>query len=338
MASAALALPFAPQAAAKPPKIKSRVVTGSAQHVRGSTALLTGLVFPAGTETSCYFQYGTTTAYGSQTPTLAAGNGIAKVPVGQPVSGLTPGLTYHYRLVGVALGKTLLGHDRTFIAGTQGARLVFQIAKTSTVDVFGTPFTIRGVLSGAGNANHPIALQASPFPYLEPFENVGAPSATNATGAFSLRVTNLALSTQFRVVTLDKLPVYSPVVTERVAVHVILHASPTRRKGFVRLYGTVAPAKAGTRILFQLQKSSRPSGKSEITVRFVTVAGTTLKRGSSAFSRFSSVVEISHAGRYRAFVKLGGNGPQVSGASTNVLIRSTVPGRKGKGKGKRKKG
>lgn len=345
--SPALALPAGSQAAKtpkppKPPKMTlPHVITGNVTHVRGSTALLTGVILPKGIETSYYFQYGTTIAYGSQTPTLPAGNGTAKVKVGQAISGLKPGLTYDYRLVGITSSPTpVLGHNRTFIAGAGagGGRLAFKLNTTSTADVFGSSFVISGTVTGTGSANQPISLQASPYPYLEPFVAVGAPATTNAAGAFSFRVSKLALSTQFRVVTLGKLPVYSPIINEHVAVDVTLHVSKTSRAGFVRFSGTVSPAKVGAQVLFQLQKATRPHGKSESTVKFVPVASAVLKRGSATYSRFSVVVEIRARGHYRAFVKLG-KGALVSGASANVVIHTAIPGKgKGKGKGTGKKG
>jgi hypothetical protein len=317
-----LALPAGSQA-----KARTHVSTGGAIHLRGTTALLTGLVFPEGAETGYYFQYGATTAYGSQTPTAAAGSGTAKVPVGEPIAGLTPGATYHFRLVAIAGSVTILGHDRSFVAGGLArTRLAFRLAKSQTSDVFGSPFIISGSLSGLGNANQPIALQQSPYPYLAPFVNIGVPGTTNAVGAFSFRISNLAMNTQFRVVTLTKLPLYSPVATEHVALNVTLRAQATRRTGFVRLYGLVAPARAGTPIVFQLEKAVRPSGKSESGVRYVTASKTVIKRGGKTFSRFSAIVEIRHAGRYRALVKLG-KGPLVSGTSNSIVLHNTVPAR-----------
>jgi hypothetical protein len=333
LVSMALVLPPASQAAA----LKTHVSTGPATHLRGSTALLTGVVLPAGNETSYHFEYGPTTAYGAQTPTAAAGNGAAKVPVGQPVAGLVPGVTYHYALVALAGGKTIVGHDRTFLAGgAPSTRLVFRLAKASAANVFGKPFLISGTLSGVGSANAPIALQESPYPYLEPFVNAGAPGTTNAVGAFSFRISNLDMNTQFRVVTLGQLPVYSPTVTEHLALSVTLHAAPTKRQGFVHLYGFVTPGQAGKPIMFQLEKAVRPSGTSESSTRFVTEFTTKLKRGGSTFSRFSAIVEIRHAGRYRAIVKLD-KGPLMSGTSNSVVIHTTVPkGTKRGGAGKRK--
>jgi hypothetical protein len=333
VAMVALALPAASQAG----KAKPHAATGGASHLRASTALLTGLVFPEGVETSYYFQYGPTATYGTQTPTVVAGSGTAKVPVGQPIAGLVPGTTYHFRIVALAGGATLPGRDKTFLAGGAArTRLAFRLAKPTAPDLFGTPVLLTGTLTGLGNANVPIALQESSYPYLEPFVNIGAPGTTNPAGAFTFRISNLTKSTQFRVVTLGRLQLYSPVITEQVALSVVLRARATKRKGFVRLYGVVSPAGAGARVLFQLQRATRPRGEAETAIRWVTAAGTKLKRGSTTSSRFSAVVEVRKAGSYRAFVKLA-KGAYASGASNVVVLRNAAPkpGKHRKRKGSR---
>jgi hypothetical protein len=336
LVSAALLLALPAGSLAAGGNLKTRGSTGHAIHLRGSSAVLTGVVYPEKVETSYYFQYGTTTAYGSQTPTAVAGDGETKVVVGQPITGLAPGTIYHFRLVLVIGATTLVEHDKTFKAGgTVSNHLAFKLVKTSTADVYGTPFIISGTLTGPGSANAPIALQASPYPYLEPFVNVGATGTTNSAGAFSFRISNLTMNTQFRVVELGTLPIYSPVLTEQVALNVTLHVATTKRPGFVRLYGDVTPAKAGTPIVFQVQKAIRPDGKSERTARYVTTSTTKIRKGGKTFSRFSAIVEIRRAGRYRAFVKLG-RGPLVSGASNSIVIHVTAPKRAKRGRKSRR--
>src|ERR1700719_2481888 len=91
---AVLAIAAAAHAANKP---VPRVVTGSVNHVRGSSAVLEGSVNPHGLETSYFFQYGPTVASGFQTRTVVVGKGTKAVKVGQTVSSLPPGA--HYRIV-----------------------------------------------------------------------------------------------------------------------------------------------------------------------------------------------------------------------------------------------
>lgn len=331
LASIALAVSLpSPTAAAKPnprPKanLKPRAITGGVSHVRGTSALLQGAVNPHNVETTYFFQYGPTIAYGHQTPTASAGAGGTTVKVGQTASPFLPG--YHYRLVATNTNGLITdGNDRIFT--TTSSRPKVEINKPAEAIVYGSSVIVSGAMTGPAGANHRITLQASPFPYVEAFSNVGLPGMTNASGRFSFRVPSLTVSTQLRAVTLDALPMFSPVVTEHVAVRVSFKVRSAGRQGFVRLYGTISPAEVGARVLFQLQRPARP-GKTERTeertVRFVTAASTVAKRATRTLSRFSSVVSIRRTGSYRAFVVVR-PGALVPGASQSVVIHA--PARK----------
>jgi phosphodiesterase/alkaline phosphatase D-like protein len=90
------------------------VTTGSASSVHDTYATLNGTVNPNGTATTYYFQWDTTTAYGATSSTHSAGRGSANVAVRATASHLTPGTTYHYRLIASSGAGTSTGADRTF--------------------------------------------------------------------------------------------------------------------------------------------------------------------------------------------------------------------------------
>jgi len=330
LAVTALSLPGA-AVAVKARKPVPHANTGGATHVLGTSALLTATVNPDGVETSYIFQWGTTAAYGSQIPAVPVnlGSGTTRERVGQPISGLTPGGTYHFRVVAFAYGLPFYGRDHIF--RTKGNALAFTVERRMQT-AYGAPFIFSGTLTGLGSANHKIVLQASPFPYLESFTNIGAPGVTDANGRFSFRVSNLRASTQFRVSTLDLLPIYSLVTTVNVSVTVTIHARSGGRTGLVRLYGTVSPAVSGAKVFFQVQKAVRP-GRSEQANRWVSELSTGIKHGEGNSSRYSAVVTILHGGRYRAFVRLPPGGPLVSGWSRSTIILHASPNaRRGKKK------
>ena len=89
-------------------------VTGPATSVTPTSATLNGTVDPNGRETTWYFEYGTSTSYGSKTAEKNAGAGTSTVSVAGPVSGLTRGRLYHYRLVATSDAGTSRGADQTF--------------------------------------------------------------------------------------------------------------------------------------------------------------------------------------------------------------------------------
>jgi hypothetical protein len=327
VASVALALPLS-SLAVKAPKSKApHASTGSARHTSGTSAELTGNVNPRGQETSYYFQYGPTTAYGAQTPTTAVGSGQGGVKVNQVLTGLQVGAVYHYRVVAVnAAAETTDGRDRTFTTKTLGHNhgstpkpipLKFVLPKEPKVEQYGSPFSVAGTLSGPGGAAQQVVLQASPFPYEGDFSDLGSPAATNARGAFSLRVPSVTQNTKLRVSTLGSPTVYSRVVTVQVAVLVTLRAQPSGQ-GLVRFTGTVTPAEAGAPVTLQLLRPGR---------RPSNVGSTTVTRGSGRVSRFSALVSVRHSGPYRALVKVS-NGKQVSGHSRSIPVQAVARSRR----------
>jgi hypothetical protein len=320
LAGLALWLPFGAEAVITKPQ-KPRVVTAGVTQVRGTSGQLEGTVNPEGLETTYYFQYGPTEAYGSVTRTTAVGSGTTAVKVGQPVTGLLAG--FHYRIVATNAAGVALGAPRVFAPKQLGGTI--EVPKEPQVAVYGTPLLVTGRITGAGSAGRKVVLQSSGYPYLEPFVTVSPPATTNATGAFSFRVTNLLRSAQMRVSSLDLRPLYSSLIHVRVAVKVTFHARPSARAGLVRLYGTVSPALSGAVVHFQVSKPVRP-GKSERETAFGTQFSTKVSHGTHSFSRFSMVVRLRRTGNYRALVKPLHIGALVIGSSAHLKLHAaTVP-------------
>ncbi len=90
-------------------------VTGAATGLLETRATLNGTVNPRGYAAKYYYQYGGTTAYGLSTPEGSAGEGGTAVQVPATLTGLEPGMLYHYRLIGTSGGITSYGPDETFI-------------------------------------------------------------------------------------------------------------------------------------------------------------------------------------------------------------------------------
>ncbi len=281
--------------------------TGRSSKVTYSSAILFGSVDARAQPTTYVFQYGTTRGYGAETPLAPAGSGDTSITVSQTVTGLQPLTTYHYRILATSPAGATAGSDRTFATGP--VPLSLAIVGAPNPVVFGSPFLVEGTLSGTGAANHEIELQANPFPYLGGFQVVGNPELTNASGGFSFPYLGLLENAELRVVTIGKPEVTSPVLVEGVAVHVVLHARATRRRGFARLYGTVAPAEVGALVGFQLLTPGRS----------INTGGTVVKTGTATVSTFSRVVHVRR-GLYKALVKIS-DGAHVSAYSAPVLIR-----------------
>ena len=268
LSAGAFLLPASAHAATLP---VPSVTTAGVSNVTYSSAILYGDVDAHGQLTSYAFQYGPTSAYGSQSPLAPAGNGTVTIKVSQAVTGLQPGVTYHYRVLATSPGGTAKGADRTF--ATPKIPLSVQIAGVPNPVVFGEPFFVEGTLSGTGASTHEIVLQANPFPYLAGFKDVGNPEVADSAGGF-------------------------------------FHVRRARRRGFVRLYGDVAPAEVGALVGFQLL----------VPGRSINEGGTVVKAGTASVSRFSRVVRLRHPGLYRALIEVD-DGAHVSNYSEPILIR-----------------
>lgn len=88
--------------------------TGSASGVTQTGATLNGTVDPHGTATTYYFEYGTTTSYGSTTAIASAGSGKSSVAVSATLSNLTAGQTYDFQLVASSSTSVAYGGNVTF--------------------------------------------------------------------------------------------------------------------------------------------------------------------------------------------------------------------------------
>jgi hypothetical protein len=97
------------------------VVTGTASSIGTSAATLNGTVDPNGRDTTYWFEYGTSTAYGTRSSTQSGGSGTSSKAVSFRLTGLEQGRTFHYRLVARSDAGTTAGDDSTFTTSTAPA-------------------------------------------------------------------------------------------------------------------------------------------------------------------------------------------------------------------------
>ncbi len=301
---AVLAVPASALAASKP-----AAATGGVTNVTPQTVRLIGSVNPHQAATTIYFQYGTTNRYGAQTASVPVGAGNTAKRVVADVGGLGVKTRYHYRLVAENVHGVVSGADRTFT--TKPQPLGLSLAATPNPVPFGGATVLGGTLSGTGNANRPVVLQANPFPYTQGFATVANAQLTNALGAFAFPLLSVPLNTQYRVFVQDKPGVLSPVVNVGVAVRVSTHVRKTRasRGVLVRFSGTVRPARDGAQVAFQKLRGTN----------WVTIGGTITHHGNANFSRYARRVRIRRGGTFRVLVGIV-DGNFVSNAGRSVRI------------------
>lgn len=133
------------------------VTTSTASTVTASTATLTGSANPNGADTTVFFNYGQTTAYGSTTAPVDAGSGTVTVPVEAGITGLAPGTTYHFQLTGSNSQGTTLGGDQTFTTPFTFASFVgkyvaaFSGGSNATSGMVTITVSANGLFTGSGD-------------------------------------------------------------------------------------------------------------------------------------------------------------------------------------------
>lgn len=121
-------------------------ITGTATNITPSLVTLNGSVNPNGAITNTHFEYGASTAYGSQTQVVQVGNGTGTINLTEKLSSLVPNTTYHYRVVATnSEGSTTYGSDQTFrsVAPVTPAPTVSSVSTVTGSDS-AQPFTING--------------------------------------------------------------------------------------------------------------------------------------------------------------------------------------------------
>jgi hypothetical protein len=121
------------------------VVTGAPSSVTAATATLNGTVDPNGRQTTFYFEYGTSTSYGTKTPVRSAGSATTPQAESAGIVGLQAGHTYHFRVVASSDAGSSTGKDVAFT--TSSAPAVVTADATSLAP---TSATLRGTVTPNG--------------------------------------------------------------------------------------------------------------------------------------------------------------------------------------------
>jgi Calx-beta domain len=130
------------------------VTTGAATNITNTDATLNGTVNPNGAATTYYFQYGTSTSYGSQTGSQSAGSDTSDHPSSAGISGLAPSTTYHFRIVATNSDGTTFGSDATFItqASAGAAKSAPTVITGPAGNVKATSATLTGTVNPSGQS------------------------------------------------------------------------------------------------------------------------------------------------------------------------------------------
>jgi hypothetical protein len=148
------------------------VATLPANSISESGAALNGSVDPVRLPTSYRFEYGLSTAYGQTAPPSepTAGSGSGARIFSAAVKGLSPGTTYHFRIVATNSSGQTAGEDLTFTTAAAGSELLRAFEQVTPVEKNGgsvlpnfsfqisdgTPQLSYSVLSPSGSLSSPL--------------------------------------------------------------------------------------------------------------------------------------------------------------------------------------
>lgn len=265
--------------------------TGNANNVTQTSAKLNGSVKPNNEATTYHFEFGTTTAYGTNTPEagpIAAGAGTTDVSA--DIGSLAPGTVYHYRLVATNPSGTSVGKDKTFTT-----RPAVSLASSKRVGRFNENITLAGQVFGTTAAGITVRLQENPYPFSS-WEDV-ATTTTDATGKYQF-IRALKTNTAWRVIAETKPAGTSntALVLQQDTVTMKVSTSRPSRGRSVLFTGFATPARFGFPVY--IQRLGRSGWRTVLTAK---LAITSIPDTVSYAARLRRV----RSGVYRAYVPGG---------------------------------
>jgi hypothetical protein len=269
------------------------VTTGGANNLTQTTATLHGTVKPNNQATTYHFEYGLTNTYGATTPEsgpIPAGAGNQNVTA--DISGLTPGTTYHYRLVATNAAGAVGGKDRQF---TTRPALALNLSRG--VVPFGQSVTISGQVFGTSVSGITVTLAENPYPFAG-FNQVST-TTTDGGGRYQF-IRPVSSNTAYRVTAQTKPAGTSSTgfVYEQDVISLKPSTSRPKRRHSVLFTGFSSPARIGVPVYIQ-----RLGKRGWRTVLKATLAATTVPNSASFAVRLPARKVVS--GAYRAYV-IGG--------------------------------
>lgn len=148
-----------------------------------------GSVNPSDAATTAYFEHGATALYGSTTSAQNLAAGTSVVDVTAMVSGLTPGATYHYRVVASNAGGTVFGSDVSFQATPSGGENPTAVP-TVTTGSFSNVTSNGATIAGVVNPNGGTTLAQVEYGLTTSYGSVSTPEQNVGNGTL---VANVAL-------------------------------------------------------------------------------------------------------------------------------------------------
>ncbi len=170
--------------------------TNTASNVSATSATLNGAVNANGLSTKVKFEYGTTTDYGDTvSATLSPDDGRSPVEVSADIKGLSPNVTYHYRVVATNQVGPNQGADSTFT--TNAAPTAPAATTNAAAEICSTSATLHGNVNPNGSRTTIKFQYGITTNYKDSVDAKPNSLTGNNTSAVSAAITNLSPGTMY---------------------------------------------------------------------------------------------------------------------------------------------
>ena len=124
--------------------------TNAATTLTSTSANLNGHVDPRSSQTTYWFEYGSSSSFGQITALTSAGSGSASVAVSTPISGLNPQTKYYFRIDAQNQYGTVNGATQSFTTPAASTSVVPVVTTQVASPVGTTTATVRGTVNPYG--------------------------------------------------------------------------------------------------------------------------------------------------------------------------------------------
>jgi glycosidase len=129
--------------------VKPAISAVGATGINSTVATLNSTVNPNGSDSSAWFEYGTTTGYGTATAAQTIAAASANATVSSSLTGLVAGQTYHFRAAASNPNGATYGSDQSFTTGFPAPSVTTGAASPITT----TNATVSGTVNPNGRAS-----------------------------------------------------------------------------------------------------------------------------------------------------------------------------------------
>lgn len=124
------------------------IISENVTNISTTSAQLTSLVNPQGLETTWYYQYGTSTSFGENTPELTISGGYDEEYADYMIAPLNPGTRYYYRLRAYNNAGSVVGETKYFT--TEDNTSAPEVTTNNATNITAYSGTLNGTVNPKG--------------------------------------------------------------------------------------------------------------------------------------------------------------------------------------------